>query len=403
MRLAVFHNLPSGGAKRALYGLGKYLTRAGWDLDVYLPSTADEEFLGLAGIARDVRVLPVRTTLRGAVRSAIRYLPPIPPLHVSLADLEAAQARAAETIDRGGYDAVLVEQDRFTMAPFILHHLRLPTVYFCQQPSRLHEAVLGEVARPARQTGWRGALQRTKGRYAEWKLDAIDRRNAKAARFVLANSYFSREEILRAYGLNAAVCYLGVDPEVFRRRELEREAYVLSVGFLGPWKGYEFLVRALARIEPAVRPPLVIVANGELPGWRQYLERLASDLGVALSIRMRVSDGELLDLYGRAKLLVYAPYLEPFGLAPVEAMACDTPVVAVREGGVREIVVDGETGLLTERDEEVFAGAVRELLSDDARRLAMASRAVERVAAFWTLRHAVGRLIPQIERTIRLW
>ena len=63
-----------------------------------------------------------------------------------------------------------------------------------------------------------------------------------------------------------------------------------------------------------------------------------------------ITDEELVILYNKAKLVVYTPYMEPFGLVPLEAMSCGTPVVGVNEGGVMETVLNGKTGILVERN-----------------------------------------------------
>jgi glycosyltransferase involved in cell wall biosynthesis len=146
---------------------------------------------------------------------------------------------------------------------------------------------------------------------------------------------------------------------------------------------------------------LLIVANGADPAWRRHIEALAERCDVVVEIHTLVKDEALVEVYNRARLLVYAPYLEPFGLAPLEAMACGTPVVAVREGGVRESVRDGETGVLVERDEEAFAAAVAELLADDHKRAQMGSRGVDAVRGFWTLREAGARLLNHLEQIAR--
>jgi glycosyltransferase involved in cell wall biosynthesis len=111
-----------------------------------------------------------------------------------------------------------------------------------------------------------------------------------------------------------------------------------------------------------------------------------------------LDDDALLGLYNRAKLVVYAPYLEPFGLVPLEAMACGTPVVGVREGGVRESIVDGVTGLLTDRDEREFAVAVHRLLASPETAAEMGQNGVRHVAGSWTLEHAAARLLRHLER-----
>jgi glycosyltransferase involved in cell wall biosynthesis len=216
----------------------------------------------------------------------------------------------------------------------------------------------------------------------------------------LTNSFFSRESILRAYGLNSFVCYLGVDTTVFKRKTRAKEDYVLSVGSCTPTKGFDFLIRALSRLEGRLRPRLVIVSNTVNARWRLWLERLAAQEDVTLEFKTLLPDEDLVELYNRAIGFLYAPYLEPFGLAPVEAMACGTAVVAVKEGGVRESVIHEQTGVLVERDEDAFADAVQGLLLDRARRHRVEREGMEWVQAFWTLQHAGQRLLRNLDRVM---
>lgn len=401
MKIAAFHNLGSGGAKRALYGLVKYLAESGHQVEVFAPSTANEEFLPLRAVAHCVRIFPVRTTPGGIVSSSAKYLPPIPPSR-SLADLERAHKTIAHAINEGKYGAVFVEQDRYTSSPFVLRFLAKPTVYYCPQPSRWGEAIWQTLKQPLRQSNGSGWLVQWARRQMAWyagaRIACIDRENASAASHILTSSFFSRESILRSYGLNSFVSYLGVDTTVFRRLERKKEDYVLSVGSCDASKGYDFIIRALAKLEQHVRPRLVIVSNTVDTRWRQWLERLAASEDVIVEFKTLLPDEDLVELYNRAVAFLYAPYLEPFGLAPLEAMACGTAVVAVKEGGVRETVIHAQTGTLVERDEAAFAEAVRELLVDAARRDRVEKEAGECVRAFWTLRHAGQRLLANLHR-----
>jgi len=394
MKIAVFHNLPSGGAKRALYGFVKYLTKAGHSIDVFVPSTADEMSLPLKQFAKNITVLPLRKTPIGLMRSAIRY---ILPLRISLAALEEVQKRLAAAINRGKYDVVFVEQDRYTMSPFILKYLDKPHVYYCPQPRRSSEVILIQLSKNVDISVWKKVWRR----YVTPRLDQIDKENASFAKVILTNSYFSREAILRAYGMNSFVSYLGVDTEIFRPLNMEREPYALSVGSLTPAKGFDFIIRALSLIKKKLRPRFVIVGNVVWEPWRVHLEKLAVQKGVKLELKTLIDDSQLVRLYNQAVLCVYAPYLEPFGLVPLEAMSCGTPVVAVKEGGVRESVAHNESGLLTERDEQEFAEAITQLLLDENRRESMSQRAVEIIRDFWTLEHAVQRLFKHFERAIQ--
>jgi len=395
MKIAVFHNLPSGGAKRVLHGYVKYLGSAGHVVDAYIPSTADEDFLPLKDIASNVSIHPVRRTFKGMVYSTIRYVPPV---WLSLRDLELTERKIADEINGKDYDVVLCEQDRATMAPFFLKYVKKPTVFYCQQPFRFNEKVIIDLQKKAGLEKDMKFVERYMRRVSARKLPAIEKHNASFAKYILANSAFSRENIMRAYGKEAFVSYLGVDTDIFKPLWLPRENLVVSVGNCIPEKGFDFIIRSLSSVEKGLRPKLIIVSNRTEGTWRDYLAKLAAESGVDLQIQSSVGDQDLLSLYNRAKLVLYAPYLEPFGLVPIEAMACGTPVVAVREGGVRESVIHNETGILTERDERMFSEAVAGLLTDARRRDALGTKATEVVRDFWTLDHAGQRLLNHLER-----
>jgi len=142
----------------------------------------------------------------------------------------------------------------------------------------------------------------------------------------------------------------------------------------------------------------VVVGDSALPGWQAYLLQTAAKLDVNLEIKIYVPDSEIVNLYNRAKLLVYAAILEPFGLAPLEAMSCGTPVVAVKEGGTRETILHNETGILTDRDEGAFAEAIRELLENEGLTKRMGGRGADDVRERWTLEQAGERLVWHLKR-----
>lgn len=393
MKIAVFHNLPSGGAKRALYGYVDYLDKEGHEVDVFVPSTANEQFLPLKNVSRNLEVFPVKKTGTGYLYSSLKYVPPIIK-SISLWDLEKTHKQIAEKINSADYDLVFSEQDQFTMTPFFLKYIKKPTVYYCPQPPR-NEAILEAISHRKREIN---LLKRLVFDYADNKDLKLDKNNISHAKYILTNSYFTRESILRVYGVNSFVSYLGIDTDLFQPQKVTEENLVLSVGSCRPSKGYDFLIRSLALIDPEVRPRLVIVSNFSEPGWEEYLQNLASSLNVCMDILNLIDDIKLVSLYNKARLVLYAPYLEPFGLVPLEAMSCGTPVVAVKEGGVRETVIHGKTGLHTERDESLFAKATLELLSNDEKRYEMSKNGMKYVKEYWTLKHAGDRLSWHLNR-----
>jgi D-inositol-3-phosphate glycosyltransferase len=115
------------------------------------------------------------------------------------------------------------------------------------------------------------------------------------------------------------------------------------------------------------------------------LRALAEAHGVAdrVELRGRVAHQQVPTLLRSADVVVICPWYEPFGIVPLEAMACGVPVVASAVGGMLDTVVDGMTGLLVPpRCPERIAEAVAELLADPARRAAMGSVAADRARLY---------------------
>jgi glycosyltransferase involved in cell wall biosynthesis len=95
--------------------------------------------------------------------------------------------------------------------------------------------------------------------------------------------------------------------------------------------------------------------------------------------------------YRSADVLCCPSWYEPFGLTPLEAMACGVPVVTYAVGGLAESVIDAVTGIhVVPRDVRGLAGALRSLLADDVRRMSFASAAVDRVRSRYTWQRAAA-------------
>jgi glycosyltransferase involved in cell wall biosynthesis len=173
------------------------------------------------------------------------------------------------------------------------------------------------------------------------------------------------------------------EPAPVRTRAGSRpELRLLTVGRLVPRKGVDTVIHALARV-PGAR---LVVAGGPDAGRLDAdpevvrLRHRAEQAGVAGRVDFlgRVDQAQLPALLRSADVVVTAPWYEPFGIVPLEAMACGRPLVGSAVGGLLDTVVDGRTGLLVPpRDTAALAQALRDLLADpDARRrMGLAARA----------------------------
>lgn len=158
------------------------------------------------------------------------------------------------------------------------------------------------------------------------------------------------------------------------------QPYLLCVGNRKPHKNLGVAVEVLARLLPE-RPELRLVLAGARFGARDEVDARADALGVSHAVveRSQVSDDELRCLYSHAEVLLFPSLYEGFGLPPLEAMACGTPVVASNRASIPEVV--GDAGVLVEAtDVEAMAAAVRRLTTEPDLRAAMVERGRERAA-----------------------
>ena len=394
MNIALWHNLPSGGGKRALNDQVAGLLSRGHRVTCWCPPTADRSYMPLSDLGVEERVLPLTGPREGdalkggAFRRVGRLVSAAASLEADLAAAMDAHSReVAAEIHAGGFDLLLAHPCRTYAAAWVGRHVLLPKALYLQEPYRQsHEAApdLPWLSAPAPAPGrskptLRAALGHAAAVREKRERARHEVANARAFDVVLVNSLFSRESLLRLYGLDARVCRLGVSTERFVDQMLPRESLVVGMGAIYPHKNVMLAVRSVAAMPPP-RPKLVWVGNLAVPLYVEELRAAAAAGGVEFETRVMASDEQIVELLNRAGVMAYAPRLEPFGYAPLEAGACGLAVVAVAEGGVRETVTDGENGLLVEHDPAAMAQGLGRVLGDPAlaRRLGEGGKALVR-------------------------
>ncbi len=318
--------------------------------------------------------------------------------------------QCAREMSRGAFDVLFASPCTEFRVTAIARCVEMPSLLYLQEPYRLLYEALPEPpwAADERPPGWwrspRDVRQAVRRGIQVRKNEVRVReevRNAAGFNTIACNSLYSRESILRAYGVGSEVCYLGVDETHFTPGGGgSRSSFFLSVGSALREKNGAFIIRALG-LRRDKSWPLVWVANMADEHYVQELKELAWNMGVTLDVRRNVSDRELLQLYRTAGLFLYAPRLEPFGLAPLEAAACGLLTVAVAEAGTRESISEGQNGFLVAPDETVFADKIDELLAKRERLEEMGSLARETVERKWSMDSAVLRLDSLLRRVAR--
>ena len=296
-----------------------------------------------------------------------------------------------ERLDCTGYDVVV--SDSHAIAKGVRKVEGQLHVCYCHTPARFAWTMAATYSdRAASGSHLRAAIaQRAQARFRAWDLAA-----SRNVDHFIANSRHIADAIARCYEREAKVIYPPVDVERFHAvGRGAREDFYVTVSRLVPYKRMDLLIDAFRKLP---RRRLLIAGDGP------ERARLARDLPPNVTLPGRLGDAQIADLLGRARAFVFAAY-EDFGIAPVEAQAAGTPVIAFGGGGARETIRDiGSplpTGVLFDtQSTDAIVGAIArfeqatidaDACRINAARFSAARFRVEFAAHFASLLDAAGR------------
>lgn len=251
-----------------------------------------------------------------------------------------------------------------------------------------------------------GSLRRT---FASWYQFLLPRLYPRAAA-IIAISDFTRQRIIEVLRIDPAKIHViphGVG-EAFSPRPPDEcaaireqfglpERFVLTLGSLQPRKNLARLVEAWQRLPAGTRDGCALAIAGEAGAGQVFKTLALPELPPDIRLLGRVPDESLPALMSAATVFAHPSFYEGFGLPPLEAMACETPVIAGNRTSLPEVV--GDAGILFDPfDVEAIAAALASLLDDEerARRLAVAGRT--RASAF-TWQRTAGEVLDVLNTT----
>ena len=366
--LAVLGGVDAGGQNVHVHALAAQLAELGHDVAVYT--------------RRDDPELPDRVPI--GPRCVVHHLPGGPPRPIAKDSLLPHIPHfTAELTDRLARRPPSLVHAHFWMsglaAEAAADEIGVPLV------QTFH--ALGSVKRR-----WQGAADTSPAE----RIDA-EREVARAANRVIASSTDEMRELMALGTPRAKIEIIpsGVDLARFRPdgpvAPRSRRRRLLVLGRLVPRKGIRDAVRALASVPDAelliVGGPSAAIVSEDPEA--MVLRRVAEECGVASRVRLhgQASRDELPALIRSADVVLCLPWYEPFGIVPLEAMACGVPVIGTAVGGLLDTVIDGVTGLLVPPHRpDLAAEATTQLLDDDGRRRSYGTAGVVRTRALygWT-------------------
>jgi glycosyltransferase involved in cell wall biosynthesis len=271
-----------------------------------------------------------------------------------------------------------------------------PHLVHAHNPTSLHYATLGKLACRARVVMTDHGQGRGSARHPsvrEWQqTDAV---------VAVSEAVAQRREI-PAIRNKMSIIRNGIEPAAARRERsalradlgLRDDAFVaIIVARIDGLKGHETLLRALGRVrdgDASLQTTLLVAGDGKE---RPAMEALASELDLGENwVRFLGFRSDAPDLLAASDLFILPSLAEGLPLSVLEAMAHGLPVIATPVGGVPEVVVPGQTGLLVPtEDPEALASAIAELISDKKQRRAFGAAGYERVLKEFSFEQMVQR------------
>lgn len=360
MKIAIFHELDYGGARRVVSEFSRRLNEV-CEVDLYYVDEKKDIDIE-KHVDKAFYYYFYSKKWKGNNWKIRLYKDTI-----ELVNLYRLHKKIASDIKSKKYDYVFVHPSKYTQAPFLLRLLK-NCIYYCQEPLRIvyDSAVSSDIKNIPFPKNLYEFLNRKIRKL-------IDLGNFNNASIVLANSNFSKKFIKESYKKEAKVCYLGVDTNLFTPLNLYKTIDVLFIG--NKDNGYELLNKLNENNRNKIRIREIFRENN----------------------RPTITDVELVKIYNQAKVLVALNCNEPFGLIPLEAMSCGIPVIAVGEGGYKESVINNITGFLIPRIPSQLYTKINLIINNKKLRNEMGKNARENILKKWTWDKSVRRFLKIIK------
>jgi glycosyltransferase involved in cell wall biosynthesis len=403
MKIAVWHNLPSGGGKRALYNHVKVLVESGHQVEAWTTDMSSNDYLPLSDL-----IVEHRLSVQSDFQQALTQQNPIKRIQAQISIMQEHCKKCVMQIESERFDMIFSNSCIFSYMSYISLFAKIPTFIYLGEPFRPFFEAMPENLWQAPKFDLK--LKKVKRIFYDFRINYSHRlklrEEIKAAKdfdLILVNSLYSRESVIRAYGIDATVCYLGIDEDFFEETIPPKENYVVGLGKISHGKGVRNAIRIIAEIPENTRPLLKWVSNGYDERYYNEMLILAKELKVEFEPLINLTDETMKVVLSKASVMLYTSVLEPFGLAPLEANACGTYVVAIAEGGVRESITNGQNGTLINAYKlDKFATEIQKFVLDKDYATKKGIQARNFVAENWNKQFMANNLIEEIE-SLRLF
>jgi glycosyltransferase involved in cell wall biosynthesis len=247
--------------------------------------------------------------------------------------------------DLSDYDLII--SSSHAVAKGIRKNSKQLHICYCHTPMRYIWDLQGQYLKEAGlDRGIRGALvMAILNRIRKWDVST-----SKTVDYFVANSFYIKERIERAYGRNATIIYPPVDTEYFQMND-KKEVFYITSSRMVPYKKIDLIIEAFSRM-----PDKKLIVIGDGPDFEKVKMKAMKNV----ELLGYQEENVLKEYLQQARAFVFAAE-EDFGIIPVEAQACGTPVIAYGKGGILETIIENKTGIFfKDQSPESLIEAVQE-------------------------------------------
>lgn len=258
--------------------------------------------------------------------------------------------QAIESFDFSNYDLIISSSS--SVAKGLLKHTDQLHICYCHSPVRYAWDLYHQYIKESGLNGW--GVKGVFVRHVLHKLRIWDIISSNRVDAFVANSDYVKRRIFNTYRRESTVIFPPVDILHFEVK-VDKQDYYFAASRMVPYKRIDLIVKAFNKLKDK---KLIVAGVGP------EFNRVKAIAGPNVSLVGFVSDAEMKELMSNAKAFVFAAN-EDFGIIPLEAQACGTPVIAYGKGGALETVVNGKTGILfNEQTEDSLIDAIQRFESD---------------------------------------
>lgn len=364
MKIAIYHELPKGGARRAINEFSKILKKNNI-VDLYV---LDADKIDEKSFFSRTFVYLFKTKEWAGKSPLVKLYKDFFEIFL----LFIVTKKIAKIINNRKYDITIVSASRFIESPFIMRFLKSPFVFYASDPN--YRYVYDELLKPSKSLGI------VKYRYEVLKrkiYKSLDKENIKYAKLCLSPSSYIAKKFEETYQQRSLPLLYGVDTTFFTPSSRSKDIDILYIGSHNKIDGVDLLDSVVKLLPKTTKVKKILIEDEWI-----------SD------------DSELRDIYRRSKIIFCPARKEGLGAVPMEGMSCGCVVMAVNEAGHRETIINGTTGYLVSRNPIEIKKLIASLLEDDKKRKLIGEKAREIMVRDWSWKKRGNLLERELEKFI---